>query len=71
MKYNCKTISISKVPLNTQGLIESLCDRCTTRDCTNSVENRKVSILGIKREMRVIAKGQNVYIVIQCEGFYQ
>ena len=71
MKYNCKTISILKVPLSTKGLIEGLCDKCTTRDCTNPVENRKVSILGIKREMKVIAKGRNIYIDIQCEGFSQ
>ncbi|MFW6015248.1 MAG: hypothetical protein ACOCRK_02275 [bacterium] len=46
-----------------------LCNKCHSIDCTNRIEYKNVSILGITRKMRVLVKGNSVYIVVDCKGF--
>ncbi|KKL46026.1 hypothetical protein LCGC14_2349730 [marine sediment metagenome] len=54
-----------------QGLVEALCNNCETIDCTNPIERKKISIVGIIKECRVYSRGAEASFVIKCEGFLQ
>lgn len=69
MEYKCKTISFNKLIYNHQGFVNPLCNDCTTKDCSRDIEKKKVSILGVKKEIRLVTKGDDVTAVIQCEGY--
>lgn len=69
MRYRNKSISISKVNVDFKGIVEPLCSFCHTRDCTNTVETKKVSVFGIARKWRLIMKGTESLAVISCEGY--
>lgn len=69
MDYNCKTVSLNKVLFDNKGLIRSLCDTCQTKDCSNNIESRNVSILGVNKQMRVLVKGHEIFLVVGCEGY--
>jgi len=69
MKYRCKTLSVNKMEVTHQGFVSPLCDKCETIDCTNPIEKKKISIMGITKEYRVYSKGPEVSFVIACEGY--
>jgi hypothetical protein len=69
MEYRCKTIPFTQLIAGPSGFIVPLCNRCATSDCTNPVENRKVSILGITKKARVYIRGVDAHIVVECQGF--
>ena len=69
MQYKCKTISINQLMPSTQGFIMPLCQDCKTRDCSNPIEKNKISILGVKKEIRVHSRGNNFSFVVNCEGY--
>lgn len=69
MEYNCKYFPINKLILNENGDMESLCTKCKSQDCSNPIEKRKISILGIIKEARLFVRGTEPMIVIQCEGY--
>ena len=69
MKYKCKLVSIKQLLISSQGFVTSLCDKCGTRDCSNPIEKRKVSILGVTRETKVFVGGHDEQFVIECMGF--
>lgn len=69
MEYQCKTMPFDKLIYNQHGFVNPLCNDCINRDCSRDIERKKVSILGIKKEMRVMIRGGNINVVIQCEGY--
>lgn len=69
MKYPCQTIDIKKITVGYDGFIEPLCNECKSMDCTNLIEYKKVSILGITKTMRVMVRGNNIYYVVDCKGY--
>ncbi len=69
MEYKCKIISINQLIASTQGFVMPLCQSCKTRDCSNPIEKKKISIVGIKKEMRAYCRGNNVSFVVNCEGY--
>jgi len=71
MEYRCKSIPITKLPVGARGLGRPLCDLCATRDCTNPIQQRRVAIFGVTVNMRVIDRGMDPGMVIECEGFTQ
>ena len=69
LNYNCIKIPVTKLELTHQGFIQSLCDTCKTVDCTNPIEVKRISILGITKEMRVFSRGDDASFVVNCEGY--
>ena len=68
MKYKCKAIPFTKMIATNTGFLEPLCNNCETLDCENDIEIKKVSILGINVDMKLLSKKDDSYIVIACEG---
>ena len=62
-------ISASRLNVSPVGFILPLCDSCKTKDCTNPIESKKFSILGIVKRVRVYNRGAEPKIVVECEGF--
>lgn len=69
MEYKCDTISVDKIPIGYNGAILPLCEDCKTIDCSNSIEKISVSIMGVKRDLKVYMRGDTPYFVIRCSGF--
>lgn len=69
MQYPCKTISLLQVPKTSQGIVEPLCNSCLSRDCDNPIEKRSVSLPHGKKDWRVMTRGNNISVVLQCQGY--
>lgn len=69
MRYKCKTATVEKLINSYQGFVQPLCNDCKTVDCDNPIENRKVSILGINKRIKVFIKGSEASFVMFCEGY--
>ena len=69
MKYKCKAISLNKLAVTPSGFVTPLCNDCATKDCSHSIEKKKISILGIKKEVRLRVSGNEISLVVQCEGY--
>lgn len=69
MEYRCRTIPINTVPVGPTGIVCPLCDRCTSKDCSNPIHNVEVSLLGITAKHRAYIRGAEPYFVMVCEGF--
>jgi hypothetical protein len=69
MEYRCETISMSRLNINSRGVISPLCDTCKTKDCSNPIEKKRVSMFGAIKEIRVFNRGMDYVIVIGCEGY--
>jgi len=70
MEYECSVVSLDKLLFKPGNLAFSLCDKCEIKDCTNNIENREISIMGVTQKHKVLIKGNNVYLVVKCEGFF-
>ena len=68
MEYECITIPIIKFPFFNDKTIISLCDDCFVSDCSHIIERKKISILGITEDHKVIIKGGIVHFVVKCQG---
>ncbi|MFW6172281.1 MAG: hypothetical protein ACOC5T_00855 [Elusimicrobiota bacterium] len=70
MQYQCKLANIDKMPLDSLKSRISLCDTCKTEDCTNPIQKRLISILGIAEEHRLYIVNDDPYLVVECyEGY--
>ena len=69
MRYKYKTIPLSKLLVTPRGFVTSLCNDCASKDCSHNIEKRRVSILGIKKDIRIRVSGNEISFVIQCEGY--
>jgi hypothetical protein len=69
MNYECKTVPLIRLIATSRGFIKPLCETCQTLDCTNPIEKRKVSILGVTKEIKVFSSVDEANIVILCDGF--
>lgn len=68
-KHKCRTVPLAKMIVNPKGLVKPLCNTCKMSDCGNPIELQEVSILGVTEKMRCWCSGNNVSIVVQCEGY--
>lgn len=71
MEYKCQLSSVSKMVSTPNGFAYPLCDMCKTLDCTNPIEKKKISIIGVVKEMKVYSRGNSDYFVFSCQGFSQ
>ena len=71
MHYECRSISFNKLENNMDGFVESLCTKCQCNDCSNPVEWKEVSDLGVKRKHRVLVRNSDPGLVVQCKGFLE
>jgi len=69
MEYQCKMISSTRLNVSPAGFIFPLCNSCKTRDCTNPIETKKVSVLGVVRKLRLYSRGLEPKMVVECEGY--
>ena len=70
MQYNVQLLNISRIPLGTQGVVQSICTRCSNPTCSNPIEWKKISIFGINYKERVFIKGRDLFFIVSCpEGF--
>ena len=69
MQYKCKTIPLNKLIIGSKGVMKPLCDVCKCQDCTNPIEKKTISIMGISNKGKVHMGGAMPGIVILCEGF--
>ena len=69
MEYKCKTINTSQLIATPVGFMMPLCEKCQVQDCTNPIEQIKMSILGITIKVKVFNLGSESKFVVQCEGY--
>jgi len=69
MQYNCRLVPFNKLLFTPRGMIEPLCDMCSSMDCSNPIHIKKVSVLGLDQTYRLYFKGNGFYIVVECDGF--
>lgn len=69
MEYECSIVSLDKLMFSPGGFVSPLCDQCSIGDCTNNIENREISIIGVIQKHKVLIKGNNIYFVVKCDGF--
>ncbi len=69
MKYKCKSLPLTKMVPTPKGFLTPLCNECQTLDCENDVELKKISIVGITMEAKLLAKRDEPHSVISCEGY--
>lgn len=70
-KYTCKVVPLISAPRGAKGFLKPLCDKCTTKDCDNPIEFQTISHIGVNQKLRCYRSGNNVGIVLACEGFIQ
>ena len=69
MEYKCTTVPMDKLISTPNGFAMPICQNCKTNDCDNPIEIRKVSIVGIKKDVKVFAKGNQFSFVVNCSGY--
>lgn len=69
MHYECKTILVGKMQSGPKGPLEPLCNKCQCKDCSNPIEWRKISIIGVVYDFRVLIRGDEPSFVLECKGF--
>jgi len=69
MDYKCKTVTIDKLIASPNGFVMPICQTCKAADCTNPIEKKIISIVGIKKEIKVFSKGNSAGFVVTCNGY--
>ena len=69
MEYQCKLVSVTQLHVSPVGFVSSLCDTCSTQDCSNPIESKRVSVLGVVKMMRLYNRGFEPRMVVDCEGY--
>ena len=69
MHYECKSVPLNKLSCNKDGFVEPLCNKCKCKDCTNPIEWREISIIGITKKYRVLVSSHDPSFVVYCKGF--
>ncbi len=69
MEYQCLTISVAELKVGPKGIVMPLCETCETVDCDNPIEKKQVSLMGVKRSVRMYSKGVESKFVVQCVGY--
>jgi len=69
MEYQVQIIPIDKAVLDHKGIIDPLCNDCTTPDCSNPIRERNVSVLGNIKKMRLFVINNMCSQVVDCSGY--
>lgn len=70
MEYEVKTIPVTKVVTNDEGVVQSLCDNCLNPDCSNPIRSRTISVFGVPRKMRLYCVQNLSLMVVECKEGY-
>lgn len=68
MNYKCQKIPIGKLVTTPMGVVDPLCETCQSQDCTNPIQERGVSIMGVMKKIKLFM-GPDPMLVIKCEGY--
>jgi hypothetical protein len=69
VEYKCQLFSIKQLLIGPNGFVEPLCDKCLTADCTNPIEKKKISVMGVIKEMKIYSRSSEEHFVVNCTGF--
>ena len=69
MDYQCKLTPIHQLWISPNGIAEPLCNLCSSRDCTNPIENKTVSVIGVNKTYRLYKVSMTYMAVSECQGF--
>jgi len=69
LRYPCQKVGIDKLVMTHEGVIESLCEHCRNKDCTNPIQLREISVFGVMKKMRLYVASQDPLMVVKCEGY--
>jgi len=69
MDYECQLSSSEKLFVGNNRVLDSLCNTCTTHDCTNPIRKVRISILGLPKTYRMYCSGFGPQAVIACKGY--
>ena len=71
MEYRCNSVPLTAFITVTGTSVENsgLCAKCKSRDCTNPIEKKTISVLGINKSGHFLMRGNEPYVVLECEGF--
>ena len=63
-------LPVNKVQIGSDGVLRSLCNSCKTRDCSNRIEYRYVSYMGVMEKQRLWISWEDIYLVLLCILYY-
>jgi len=69
MEYRVKTVQLSCCPIGPVGMVDPLCNFCKVSDCSHQIENRLISLVGVTKKWKLLVRGNEPYLVVECEGF--
>jgi hypothetical protein len=69
MIYKTVSLPINQIIVKRGVIVESLCNKCESRDCENFIEKKQISIYGLVQTWRLINKSNSYEIVVDCEGY--
>lgn len=70
-QYKTKLYPLEKLLVGPMGVIEPLCNSCTTRDCDNPIQPMNVTVFGKNINWKIYRKANVASIVISCTGYSQ
>lgn len=70
-QYKAKTVSLDKLIVGPLGVVEPLCNSCSTRDCDNPIQPMSVTVFGKKVNWKIYKKAANAAVVVACTGYSQ
>lgn len=69
MDYQCTLTPIHQLWISPDGIAEPLCNSCSSKDCTNPIENKNVSVVGINKTYRLFKVSMSYMAVSSCQGY--
>jgi hypothetical protein len=69
MEYKASLIPLTKISNASCFEKGTLCDQCSSYDCSNPIVSITVSIVGVNKKMKIWKTSTNRFAVMQCEGF--
>jgi len=67
--YKCKLVPLTRLLVSPQGVMQPLCNTCSTRDCENPIQPQIVTVLGKNTEWKIYKKHTAASAVVSCAGY--
>lgn len=71
MEYDCQLLSISSLTTTFNRVVKPICSNCKNTNCSNPIQEKKISIFGKVYSTKVYNMGNGFFIVSECEGFIE